>query len=113
MSAHPAQPATPTSPAKPAINVGDIVSKGGIPIVYTTLRVFCIYYTDEFGEKAYPRGESPQEVGQRAFNAYCIPINENGQPQTINDPAKTEPAETVPGAPTASVPPAPQPQPAF
>lgn len=107
LSNHPAVPPSPTNPqGRPEIKAGEIVKKGGVPVVYTTLRVFCQYYIDEFGEKQYLRGESPMEVGQRAFSAYCIPINEDKTPQTTEDPIVQVSAQ--PQAPQQA-----QPQPQF
>lgn len=83
LSSHPAQPATPTRAARPAIQAGELVKKGDTPILYTTLRIFCQYYLDEFNEKQWIRGGSPEEVGQRAFSAYCIPAKEDGTPQAM------------------------------
>lgn len=83
---------------RPAIKAGELVKKNNIPIVYDTLRVFCLYYLDEFGEKQFLRGESPQEVGQRAFNAYCVPVPSDSTPQEV------EPIPVVHAQPT------PQPQ---
>ena len=89
LSDHPARPATATRPATEAIKAGSLVSKGGKPILYTTLRIFCQYYIDEFGEKQWIRGGSPEEVGQRAFSAYCIPAEEDKAPQLM--PTTPEP----------------------
>lgn len=86
LTAHAARPATPTSPARDAINIGDIVSRNGVPIVYDTLRVFCQYYTDENGERQYVEGSDPITAGQRAFMAYCIPVNSDPAPQTVESP---------------------------
>lgn len=83
LSSHPARPATATQPAREAIQAGSLVMKGGKPILYTTLRIFCQYYMDEFGEKQWIRGGSPEEVGQRAFSAYCVPAEENTTPQIM------------------------------
>lgn len=83
LSDHPAQPATANRPAREAIKAGSLVSKGGKPILYTTLRIFCQYYIDEFGEKQWIRGGSPEEVGQRAFGAYCVPAEEDKAPQNV------------------------------
>lgn len=103
LSSHPARPATATQPAKEAIQAGSLVMKGGKPILYTTLRIFCQYYMDEFGEKQWIRGGSPEEVGQRAFSAYCIPAEEDKAPQLM--PTTPEPeivgGKVVQPAPTA------------
>lgn len=93
LSSHPARPATATQPAREAIQAGSLVMKGGKPILYTTLRIFCQYYTDEFGEKQWIRGGSPEEVGQRAFSAYCVPAEENTTPQIM----PTAPAPEIVG----------------
>lgn len=109
LSDHPAQPATPTRTARPAIKAGDLVGEKGNPTIFTTLRIFCIYYVDEFNEKQFIRGNSPEEVGQRAFSNYCIPVNESRVPQVI-----TQPEPEVIGGQTiqpAAVPIAPQYQP--
>lgn len=102
-------PPSPTNPnGRPAIKAGELVKKNNIPIVYDTLRVFCLYYLDEFGKKNYLRGESPQEVGQRAFNAYCVPVPSDSTPQEV------EPIPVVQAQPTTQQPQtqaAPQPQP--
>lgn len=76
LSAHPAKPATPTSPARAAINIGDLVSKNGIPIVYKSMPVFCPYYFDENNEKQWWKGNSPEEVGSRNFQSFCVPVQE-------------------------------------
>lgn len=82
LSDHPAQPATATRAARPAIKAGQLVGEQGNPTVFTTLRVFCIYYIDEdTGEKIWAKGNSPVEVGQRAFANYCVPVMQNNQPQ--------------------------------
>lgn len=86
LSDHPAQPATPTKAARPAIKAGDLVGEKGNPTIFTTLRIFCIYYIDEFNEKQFIRGNSPEEVGQRAFSNYCIPVTENKTPQVVTQP---------------------------
>lgn len=83
LSGHAAQPATPTRAAKPAIRAGELVGKNGQPTVFTTLAVFCQYYLDEFNEKQWVRGCSPDEAGARAFQAYCIPVKEDATPQTV------------------------------
>ena len=102
-------PPSPINPqGKPAIKAGELVKKNGVPIKYNVLRVFCLYYLDEFGEKQYLRGESPQEVGQRAFNAYCVPVPSDSTPQEV------EPIPVVRAQPTTQQPQtqaAPQPQP--
>lgn len=114
LSDHPAQPAVPASAnnpgraARPAIKAGELVGEKGNPTIFTTLRVFCIYYVDEFGEKTWIRGNSPDEVGQRAFSNYCVPITENHNPQTI--PTTQEP-EIVGGVDYTNQQPAAQPQP--
>lgn len=70
----------------PEIHAGELVKAGGIPTVFTTLRVFCqTYRDDETNEIVYRAGCSPAEVGGRAFQAYCIPIAEDAAPQTINE----------------------------
>lgn len=109
LSDHPAQPATPTRAARPAIKAGDLVGEKGNPTIFTTLRIFCIYYVDEFNEKQFIRGNSPEEVGQRAFSNYCIPVSENRAPQVI----EPEEVEIINGQPvqTAAIPTQPQPQP--
>lgn len=71
----------------PAIKAGEKVSSNGIPIIYTTLRVFCRQMFDDTENKyVYAEGESPEEVGFRAYQAYCIPIQENNIPQDVEDP---------------------------
>lgn len=108
LSDHAPVPPSPTNPnGRPAIKAGELVKKNNIPIVYDTLRVFCLYYLDEFGERNYPRGESPQEVGQRAFSAYCVPVPSDSTPQEV------EPIPVVQAQPTTQQPQpqaAPQPQ---
>lgn len=100
LSNHPAVPPSPTNPqGRPEIRAGELIKKGGIPVVYTTLRVFCQYYIDEFNEKQFLKGESPLEVGQRAFNAYCIPINEDKTPQITEDPIVQVSAQPSPQQP--------------
>lgn len=89
LSDHPARPATATRPATEAIKAGSLVSKGGKPILYTTLRIFCQYYIDESGEKQWLNGSFPNQVGERAFSAYCIPAEEDKIPQLM--PATPEP----------------------
>lgn len=87
LSDHLPTPPSPTNPqGRPAIKAGEIVKKNGVPIIYSTLRVFCVYYYDEKGEKHYAYGESPTEVGMRAFNAYCIPISTDSTPQATEEP---------------------------
>lgn len=87
LSDHAPVPPSPTNPqGRPAIKAGELVKKNGIPIIYDTLRVFCLYYLDEKGERNYARGEAPKEVGQRAFSAYCVPISTDQTPQTVEEP---------------------------
>lgn len=87
LSDHAPVPPSPTNPqGRPAIKAGELVKKNGIPIVYDTLRVFCLYYLDEKGERNYARGEAPYEVGQRAFSAYCVPVPSDSTPQTVEEP---------------------------
>lgn len=101
LSNHEARPATATSAARPAIRAGELVKKGDTPIVYTKLRIFCVYYIDEFNEKQFVRGGSPEEVGQRAFTAYCVPIT----PERIATPAPAQVGiETVGGQPIQTAP---------
>lgn len=108
LSDHAPVPPSPTNPqGRPAIKAGELVKKNGIPIQYDTLRVFCLYYLDEFNEKQYLRGESPQEVGQRAFNAYCIPVPSDSTPQEV------EPIPVVQAQPTTQQPQTAQPQAQF
>lgn len=103
LSDHAPVPPSPTNPnGRPAIKAGELVKKNNIPIVYDTLRVFCLYYLDEFGERNYPHGESPQEVGQRAFSAYCVPVPSDSTPQEV------EPIPVIQAQPTTQA--APQPQ---
>ena len=73
------------------------------PILYTTLRIFCQYYIDEFGEKQWIRGGSPEEVGQRAFGAYCVPAEEDKAPQFV----PTTPAPEIIGGQVVQPAPAP------
>lgn len=103
LSSHPARPATATQPAREAIQAGSLVMKGGKPILYTTLRIFCQYYMDEFGEKQWTRGGSPEEIGQRAFSAYCVPAEENTTPQIM----PTAPAPEIVGGRVVQPAPAP------
>lgn len=108
LSDHAPVPPSPTNPqGRPAIKAGELVKKNNIPIVYDTLRVFCSYYLDEFNEKQYLRGESPQEVGQRAFNAYCVPVQPDSTPQEV------EPIPVVQAQPTTQQPQTAQPQAQF
>ena len=108
LSDHAPVPPSPTNPqGRPAIKAGELVKKNGIPIVYDTLRVFCLYYLDEFNEKQYLRGESPQEVGQRAFSAYCVPVPSDSTPQEV------EPIPVVQAQPTTQQPQTAQPQAQF
>lgn len=72
LSAHPANPAK----NMPAVNAGDIVKIDGQPVIYTELPVFCQYYIDEMGEKQWMRACTPEEVGRRAFQNYCVPVND-------------------------------------
>lgn len=79
----------------PAIKAGELVKANGIPVVFTTLRVFCRqYFDDTTNQFDYCDGESPIEVGQRAYQAYCLPITENNTPQTVETDA-FEPAMTI------------------
>lgn len=103
LSSHPARPATATQPAREAIQAGSLVMKGGKPILYTTLRIFCQYHMDEFGEKQWIRGGSPEEVGRRAFSAYCVPAEENTTPQIM----PTAPAPEIVGGQVVQPAPAP------
>lgn len=88
---------SPTNPqGRPAIKAGELVKKNNVPIQYEVLRVFCLYYIDEFNNICYLRGESPEEVGQRAFNAYCTPIPTDSTPQTVEDPIPVVTAQPQP-----------------
>lgn len=103
LSNHPAVPPSPTNPrGREAIMAGSLVMKAGTPIVYDTLRIFCLYYVDEFGEKTFLRGEGPEEVGQRAFMAYCEPIAEDHTPQDVingaSQPTPQQPANQQPAS---------------
>ena len=109
LSDHAPRPATATRPAQEAIKAGSLVMKGGKPILYTTLRIFCQYYLDEFGEKQWIRGGSPEEVGQRAFSAYCVPAEEDKTPQAMPTAPNTE----IVGGKAVQTAPAPQAQPTF
>lgn len=101
LSNHEARPATATQVARPAIRAGELVKKGDTPVIYTKLRIFCMYYIDEFNEKQFVRGGSPEEVGQRAFSAYCIPVNPEKVATTVPAQAGVEmiggqPVQTAP-----------------
>lgn len=96
LSSHSARLATATSVARPAIKVGDLVGKNGIPTIFSKLRVFCIYFIDEEGERNYVRGGSPEEVGQRAFQSYCIPVDENRAPQPVAPTNGNPESEPIP-----------------
>lgn len=106
LSNHDARPATPTQAARPAIKAGELVKKGDKPVLFTTLRIFCQYFVDEFGEKQWIRGCSPEEQGQRAFQAYCIPAEEDKTPQEV----PSAPTEIVGGQQVQTAPPPQQPQ---
>lgn len=75
---------------------GDIVVRNGIPVIYKSMMVFCQYYTDELGKKQYMKGASLVEAGQRAFAAYCEPVQKE-----VASAAPIVPAETpAPAAPS-------------
>lgn len=112
LSSHSARLATATSVARPAIKVGDLVGKNGIPTIFSKLRVFCIYFIDEEGERNYVRGGSPEEVGQRAFQSYCIPIDENRAPQPVAPTSGNPEHEPIPEVHASSNQPQPMQQPA-
>lgn len=60
--------------------------------VFNSLRIFCQYYIDEFGERIWIKGESPEEVFRRDFKYKCVPysitleteLNQNKQKYAIN-----------------------------
>lgn len=87
------------------IKAGDIVKKDGKPIIYEKLIVFCQYYTDEYGQKAWMKGASPDEAGQRAFSNYCVPIDV--EPQATTVPFTPPSAPVVDAPPTGGMPVAP------
>ena len=58
------------------IHKGDYIrNEDGCVTVFKVLRIFCQYYIDEFGEKVWVKGESPQEVFIRDFKYKCIPYS--------------------------------------
>lgn len=74
----------------PAIKAGELIKANGVPVVFTTLRVFCRqYFDDDTNKFDFCDGESPLEVGERAYRAYCIPIAENNTAQDIDTPEMT------------------------
>ena len=113
LSDHPARPATATQVARPAIKAGSFVcgADNKTPIVYTELRMFCQYFIDpETGEKTWIPGSSPNEIGNQAMSAYCVPVNVSQTPAQTPD----ETVEIVNGQPVQTVnPEIPQPQPQF
>ena len=75
------------------IHKGDYIrNEDGSMQVFNSLRIFCQYYIDEFGEKVWIKGESPQEIFMREFKYKCIPystileteLNQNA-PKHAND----------------------------
>lgn len=102
LSSHPARPATATQAAKPAIQAGTYVcgADNKTPIVYTELRMFCQYFIDpETGEKTWIPGSSPNEIGNQALSAYCVPITQAQTPAQVPD----ETIEVVNGQPVQTV----------
>lgn len=96
LSDHPARPATATSAAREAIRAGSLVKRGGTPIVYTTLTIFCQYYIDEDGNKQWLRGQSPEEIGMQNYLAYCIPVSQDNSPQDVTQGGQP-PVENIGG----------------
>lgn len=92
LSPHPANPAKGT----PAIQAGEIVKQGGVPVIFTELVVFCQYYYDSRGEKQWMKGCTPEDVGRRAFQNYCIPATDTRALAAENQ-AQQQPTETVGG----------------
>lgn len=86
----------PATNGRPAIKAGDLVAKGGVPIIYEKLRVFCMYYMDETSQKQWIRGMEPAEAGMRAFTTYCRPINEEPIASIENPPAEAHSDGTTP-----------------
>jgi len=76
---------------------GDRVTRNGIPVVYRSLMVFTQYYVDEFGKKQYMKGASLVDAGQRAFAAYCEPVQKEVASATPIVPAET-PTPATPAA---------------
>lgn len=79
----------------PAKNIykGDYIrNEDGSVQVFNSLRIFCQYYIDEFGERIWIKGESPEEVFRRDFKYKCVPysitleteLNQNKQKYAIN-----------------------------
>lgn len=101
LSSHPARPATATQVARPAIVAGSLVcgADNKTPIVYTELRMFCQYFIDEeTGEKTWIPGFSPNEIGNQAMAAYCVPIASMQSTQMTDDDT-----EIITGQATAAV----------
>lgn len=91
----------------PAIQQGELVKAAdGTPIVFNTLRVFCRQAFDDITNKYdFPRGESPVEIGMRAYSTYCIPV------QAAEEPVLQVSAPSTPSTPQGN--PNPQQPPQF
>lgn len=86
----------------PANKVGDIVrAVDGSPIVFESLQVFCRQYLDDTTNQwVFAQGETPIEVGQRAFQSYCVPIHESDDVAVVVEPTpQQQPAQTQTFAP--------------
>lgn len=58
------------------INKGDYIRNvDGSVQIFSTLKIFCQYYIDEFGQKVWIKGESPYEVFMREFKYKCEPYS--------------------------------------
>lgn len=107
LSAHPANPRTGT----PAIKAGDLVKSNGVPVIFTELTVFCQYYFNEMNEKQWMKGCTPEEVGRRAMQNYCVLCNDAAQVQA--EMKSEQQVEIVDGQPVQAVSPKPAAQAPF
>ena len=58
------------------IHKGDYIrNEDGSVQTFSSLRIFCQYYIDEFGQKVWIKGESPDEVFMREFKYKCEPYS--------------------------------------
>lgn len=85
--------------------IGDLVTLDGKPRIYDTLIVFCEYYMDEFGEKTWLTGNSPEQAGEQAFGNYCVPVTISSAPVLPSTAAPETVDSSVPEVGTTPPPP--------
>lgn len=72
------------------VNAGDKVCSPttGQPLLFSKLTVFCMYGTDEFGQKKWLQGNNPNDVGQTMFRSFCEPLQAQANQQSEQEQAE-------------------------